>query len=207
MGKTLSETEYIGMCRREVFDDYLRNRAKKNGATIINGLMMKMEMKGACCCGQGGSGGLLAAGAVAVAWSGRRRVPRCQPTHCRLLCKVFDPPTDIPPPHHHKYTHTHPQRARMAPSPSSTMTMMPAARWGTGTACCAACCQRSPACLSTLPPLPLPCRLWLGHHQQPATHQLAQMASSIMHGKLNHACSVSTGGQAHHHGGGHCDWC
>lgn len=46
VGKTLSETEWIGMCRREVMDDFLRNRAKKLGANIINGLFMKMEDKG-----------------------------------------------------------------------------------------------------------------------------------------------------------------
>jgi geranylgeranyl reductase len=34
VGKTLSDTEWIGMCRREVFDDYLRKRAVKNGATV-----------------------------------------------------------------------------------------------------------------------------------------------------------------------------
>ena len=34
VGKTLSDTEWIGMCRREVFDDYLRNRAQKNGAKV-----------------------------------------------------------------------------------------------------------------------------------------------------------------------------
>ena len=43
VGKTLSETEYIGMCRREVMDDFLRQRAKKNGATVINSLFMKFE--------------------------------------------------------------------------------------------------------------------------------------------------------------------
>lgn len=43
VGKTLSETEYIGMCRREVLDDYLRNRAKSNGAKVINSLFMKFE--------------------------------------------------------------------------------------------------------------------------------------------------------------------
>jgi geranylgeranyl reductase len=43
VGKTLSETEYIGMCRREVLDSYLRDRAKTNGAKVINGLMMRME--------------------------------------------------------------------------------------------------------------------------------------------------------------------
>ncbi len=36
VGKTLSDTEWIGMCRREVFDDYLRNRAQKNGAKVSN---------------------------------------------------------------------------------------------------------------------------------------------------------------------------
>jgi len=46
VGKTLSETEYIGMCRREVMDDFLRKRAEKLGAKIINGLMMKMEQQG-----------------------------------------------------------------------------------------------------------------------------------------------------------------
>ncbi|GBF91337.1 geranylgeranyl reductase [Raphidocelis subcapitata] len=45
VGKTLSETEYIGMCRREVFDQFLRERAEKNGATLVNGLMMRMEQK------------------------------------------------------------------------------------------------------------------------------------------------------------------
>lgn len=43
VGKTLSETEYIGMCRREVLDAYLRDRAKANGATVYNGLFMRME--------------------------------------------------------------------------------------------------------------------------------------------------------------------
>lgn len=43
VGKTLSETEYIGMCRREVLDAYLRDRAKSNGATVYNGLFMRME--------------------------------------------------------------------------------------------------------------------------------------------------------------------
>eukprot|EP00882_Tetradesmus_deserticola_P000454 GHRQ01000499.1.p1 GENE.GHRQ01000499.1~~GHRQ01000499.1.p1 ORF type:complete len:548 (+),score=245.88 GHRQ01000499.1:118-1644(+) len=43
VGRTLSETEYIGMCRREVMDAYLRDRAEKLGANIVNGLMMKME--------------------------------------------------------------------------------------------------------------------------------------------------------------------
>lgn len=43
VGKTLSETEYIGMCRREVFDDFLRNRAAGYGAKLINGLVMKLD--------------------------------------------------------------------------------------------------------------------------------------------------------------------
>eukprot|EP01023_Acetabularia_acetabulum_P058372 TRINITY_DN688_c0_g1_i4.p1 TRINITY_DN688_c0_g1~~TRINITY_DN688_c0_g1_i4.p1 ORF type:complete len:512 (+),score=116.73 TRINITY_DN688_c0_g1_i4:157-1536(+) len=43
VGKTLSETEYIGMVRREVFDGYLRDRAEKLGTTVINGLMMRLE--------------------------------------------------------------------------------------------------------------------------------------------------------------------
>ena len=43
VGKTLSETEYIGMCRREVLDDYLRQRAQKHGAKVLNGLFMRMD--------------------------------------------------------------------------------------------------------------------------------------------------------------------
>lgn len=43
VGKTLSETEWIGMCRREVMDAYLRDRAQKSGASVVNGLMMRME--------------------------------------------------------------------------------------------------------------------------------------------------------------------
>jgi len=43
VGKTLSEREYIGMCRREVMDDYLRKRAAENGATVLNGLFLRME--------------------------------------------------------------------------------------------------------------------------------------------------------------------
>ena len=34
------DDEYIGMVRREVLDDFLRQRAKKNGATLINGLFL-----------------------------------------------------------------------------------------------------------------------------------------------------------------------
>ena len=43
VGKTLSETEYIGMCRREVLDGFLRTRAKDSGANLINGLVMRLE--------------------------------------------------------------------------------------------------------------------------------------------------------------------
>lgn len=32
------------MVRREVLDDFLRQRAKKNGATLINGLFMGMTL-------------------------------------------------------------------------------------------------------------------------------------------------------------------
>ncbi|KAL1351218.1 hypothetical protein HN51_015154 [Arachis hypogaea] len=44
IGRTLKSHEYIGMVRREVLDAYLRDRAKENGATIINGLFLKMDM-------------------------------------------------------------------------------------------------------------------------------------------------------------------
>lgn len=43
VGKTLNENEYIGMCRREVLDDFLRQRAGKKGARIINGLAKKIQ--------------------------------------------------------------------------------------------------------------------------------------------------------------------
>ena len=43
VGRTLSDTEYIGMCRREVLDDYLRKRASSAGANLINGLFMRLE--------------------------------------------------------------------------------------------------------------------------------------------------------------------
>jgi geranylgeranyl reductase len=43
VGRTLSETEYIGMCRREVMDDFMRRRANAMGATLVNGLMMGLE--------------------------------------------------------------------------------------------------------------------------------------------------------------------
>merc|ERR1719199_173628 len=46
VGKTLNDKEWIGMCRREVFDDYLRKRASGLGANLINGLYMGMEQEG-----------------------------------------------------------------------------------------------------------------------------------------------------------------
>lgn len=46
VGQTLSETEYIGMCRREVMDDFLRRRAEALGANLVNGLFMKLDDNG-----------------------------------------------------------------------------------------------------------------------------------------------------------------
>ena len=43
VGATLGPNEYIGMCRREVFDDYLRKRAEGHGTNLINGLFMKLD--------------------------------------------------------------------------------------------------------------------------------------------------------------------
>ncbi|MBF2098020.1 MAG: geranylgeranyl reductase [Gloeomargaritaceae cyanobacterium C42_A2020_066] len=39
IGSTLKADEYIGMCRREVLDGFLRNRAAQLGATLINGVV------------------------------------------------------------------------------------------------------------------------------------------------------------------------
>lgn len=36
--------EYIGMCRREILDGFLRNRAEKFGANLINGTVHKLEI-------------------------------------------------------------------------------------------------------------------------------------------------------------------
>uniref|UniRef100_M4CVA5 Geranylgeranyl diphosphate reductase, chloroplastic n=1 Tax=Brassica campestris TaxID=3711 RepID=M4CVA5_BRACM len=44
IGRTLKEHEYIGMVRREVLDQCLRERAEKSGATVINGLFLKMDL-------------------------------------------------------------------------------------------------------------------------------------------------------------------
>jgi geranylgeranyl reductase len=38
-----NEAEYIGMCRREVLDAFLRNRAASLGAQLINGLVQSIE--------------------------------------------------------------------------------------------------------------------------------------------------------------------
>ncbi|MGA1602914.1 MAG: geranylgeranyl reductase [Prochlorothrix sp.] len=38
------EDEYIGMCRREVLDGFLRDRAAKLGAKLINGTVHKLEL-------------------------------------------------------------------------------------------------------------------------------------------------------------------
>jgi geranylgeranyl reductase len=38
-----NENEYIGMCRREVLDSFLRNRAAELGAKLVNGLVTKID--------------------------------------------------------------------------------------------------------------------------------------------------------------------
>ena len=38
-----NEAEYIGMCRREVMDAFLRNRAAELGSTLVNGLVTKID--------------------------------------------------------------------------------------------------------------------------------------------------------------------
>ena len=44
IGKTLKDDEYIGMCRREVLDGFLRDRAADLGANLINGTVNKIEI-------------------------------------------------------------------------------------------------------------------------------------------------------------------
>lgn len=44
IGRTLKPHEYIGMVRREVLDAYLRDRAATAGATVLNGLFLKMDL-------------------------------------------------------------------------------------------------------------------------------------------------------------------
>lgn len=46
IGSTLKEDEYIGMCRREVLDGFLRDRAAKLGTKVINGTVHKLEIPG-----------------------------------------------------------------------------------------------------------------------------------------------------------------
>ncbi|MEB3277737.1 MAG: geranylgeranyl reductase [Lyngbya sp.] len=40
----INENEYIGMCRREVLDGFMRERAAKLGANLINGTVHKLEI-------------------------------------------------------------------------------------------------------------------------------------------------------------------
>ncbi len=46
IGGTLKDDEYIGMCRREVLDGFLRDRAEKLGAKLINGTVHQIDMPG-----------------------------------------------------------------------------------------------------------------------------------------------------------------
>lgn len=46
IGSTLKDGEYIGMCRREVLDGFLRERAEKLGTQVINGTVHKLEIPG-----------------------------------------------------------------------------------------------------------------------------------------------------------------
>lgn len=44
IGQTLKDDEYIGMCRREVLDGFLRDRAASLGAKLINGTVYKLDI-------------------------------------------------------------------------------------------------------------------------------------------------------------------
>ena len=44
IGHTLNDDEYIGMCRREVLDGFLRDRAVKFGVNLINGTMYQLDI-------------------------------------------------------------------------------------------------------------------------------------------------------------------
>eukprot|EP00590_Aulacoseira_subarctica_P007836 CAMPEP_0172424124 /NCGR_PEP_ID=MMETSP1064-20121228/21257_1 /TAXON_ID=202472 /ORGANISM="Aulacoseira subarctica , Strain CCAP 1002/5" /LENGTH=465 /DNA_ID=CAMNT_0013165895 /DNA_START=65 /DNA_END=1462 /DNA_ORIENTATION=+ len=44
IGETLAPDEYIGMCRREILDQFLRNRAIEYGAKPINGLVTSVDV-------------------------------------------------------------------------------------------------------------------------------------------------------------------
>jgi geranylgeranyl diphosphate/geranylgeranyl-bacteriochlorophyllide a reductase len=44
IGQTLREDEYIGMCRREVLDGFMRERAEKLGTNVINGTVYQLDI-------------------------------------------------------------------------------------------------------------------------------------------------------------------
>ena len=44
IGDTLQPDEYIGMCRREIMDKFLRDRAIEKGAGIVNGLVTSINV-------------------------------------------------------------------------------------------------------------------------------------------------------------------
>jgi geranylgeranyl reductase len=44
IGQTLKDDEYIGMCRREVLDGFMRDRAVSLGANLINGTMYQLDI-------------------------------------------------------------------------------------------------------------------------------------------------------------------
>jgi geranylgeranyl reductase len=44
IGQTLKDEEYIGMCRREILDGFLRDRAAKYGAKLINGTVYQLDI-------------------------------------------------------------------------------------------------------------------------------------------------------------------
>ncbi len=44
IGQTLKPDEYIGMCRREVMDGFLRDRAARLGANLINGTVYQLDI-------------------------------------------------------------------------------------------------------------------------------------------------------------------
>jgi len=44
IGSTLQPDEYIGMCRREIMDKYLRDRAIEYGAECVNGLVTRIDV-------------------------------------------------------------------------------------------------------------------------------------------------------------------
>lgn len=44
IGQTLKKEEYIGMCRREVLDGFMRDRAASLGANLINGTVYQLDI-------------------------------------------------------------------------------------------------------------------------------------------------------------------